>query len=542
MRRIYAIFRFNHPLGFYWRYFLPALGLLLLLFLVPWLFDRALKEKKPGVLALILEKGEMVVLTRNAPTTYYHGPDGETGYEYDLATAYAEHLGVAIRFKTFGTVEAVLHALSDGKGDFAAAGLTLTENRQRDFLFGPSYLEVQQQLVCRRGNTVPGSIEGMTEVSIEVTAASSYVDRLSELREKVPDLSWLEKDLTTEQILERVWEGKVDCAVADSNIVSINRRYMPELIVAFPLADTQVLAWALPPDAKALEKSMREWFEGVEEPLLTMLYNRYYAHVEIFDYVDTARFKRRIQERLPYYKDIFQEAGEKYDIDWKLLAAMAYQESHWDPLAVSPTGVRGMMMLTLRTAGQLGVENRVDVRESIMGGARYFANLYERVPEAVTEPDRTWFAMAAYNVGMGHLYDARRLARELDRDPDIWVEFQEVLPLLAKPEYYQDLRYGYARGTEPVRYVERIRNYYDILSNALNDSDTYIEPLHSYPETMAPPLEEPPPEEPPPEPPSEAPAIEEPPSGEPLSEESPIEELPMEEPSIEELPMETTEP
>jgi len=146
--------------------------------------------------------------------------------------------------------------------------------------------------------------------------------------------------------------------------------------------------------------------------------------------------------------------------------------------------------------------------------------------------------MAAYNVGMGHLYDARRLARELDRDPDIWVEFQEVLPLLAKPEYYQDLRYGYARGTEPVRYVERIRNYYDILSNALNDSDTYIEPLHSYPETMAPPPEEPPPEEPPPEPPSEAPATEEPPSGEPLSEESPIEELPMEEPPIEELPME----
>jgi len=529
MRRIFALFRFNHPLVFYLRYFLPALGIMLLLFLIPWIIDREVKEKKPGLLTSIIEKGEMVVLTRNAPTTYYYGPDGETGYEYDLVSAYAEHLGVTVRFKTLCTVEAVLQALSDGKGDFAAAGLTRTENRQRDFRFGPSYLEVRQQLVCRRGNTVPGSIEEMVDVSIEVTAASSYVDRLSELRENVPDLSWWEKDLTTEQILERVWEGKVDCTVADSNIVSINRRYMPELIVAFPLADTQVLAWALPPDAKALEKSMHEWFDGVEESLLTRLYNRYYAHVEIFDYVDTARFKRRIQERLPYYKDIFKEAGEKYDIDWKLLAAMAYQESHWDPLAVSPTGVRGMMMLTLRTAGQLGVENRIDVRESIMGGARYFANLYERVPESVTEPDRTWFAMAAYNVGMGHLYDARGLARELDRDPDIWVEFQEVLPLLAKPEYYQDLRYGYARGTEPVRYVERIRNYYDILSNALNGSDTHIGPLPSCPETTEAPPEEPAPKE-------LAPKA--------LSPKAPLppEELPAQGSATEEPPRETTEP
>ncbi len=474
MQFLPTFFRLDRVRGPCFRCILPGLGILLLLFGLPGGCSQ--KAEKGGVLDSILKKGEMVVLTRNAPTTYYFGPDGETGYEYDLVSAYADYLGVDVRFIMRDTVEDVLQALANGEGDFAAAGLTLTEARQKDFLFGPRYFQVQQQLVCRRGGKIPSDIEEIGTVSIEVTTSSSYVDRLRELEEEVPDLDWRPVDLTTEQILERVWQRRVDCAVADSNIVSLNRRYLPELIVAFPLAEIQDLAWALPPDAHELKQSMIEWFDGVEDSLFPILYGRYYAHVEIFDYVDTARFKRRIQKRLPYYKDIFEQAGEKYGIDWKLLAAMAYQESHWDPLARSPTGVRGMMMLTLRTAGQLGIEDRIDIHESIMGGARYFAELYARLPEEITEPDRTWIAMAAYNVGMGHIYDARRLARDLGRDPNLWVEFRKVLPLLSQPQYYKDLRYGYTRGREPVRYVARIRNYYDILNNELNNGNNQLVP------------------------------------------------------------------
>ncbi len=471
MRSVPSFFSPDRSRAYRCGYFLPALMILLLFFLFSGGCSRQEDaQEKPGKLNTILQNGEMVVLTRNAPTTYYFGPDGETGYEYDLVSAYAEYLGVDIRFETRGTVEEVLEALAAGEGDFAAAGLTLTEARQKEFLFGPSYFQVQQQLICRRGGKIPRSMENIKDVSIEVTAASSYADRLMELSEEFPDLDWQERELSTEQVLERVWQGAIDCAVADSNIVSLNRRYLPELVVAFPVAEMQELAWALPADAHDLKQSMEEWFGGVDELLSTILYGRYYAHVEIFDYVDTARFKRRIQKRLPYYKDIFEEAGEIYNIDWSLLAAMAYQESHWDPLARSPTGVRGMMMLTLRTAGQLGIDDRVDIRESIMGGARYFNDLRGRLPEEIPEPDRTWVAMAAYNVGMGHVYDARKLARVLGKDPNLWVEFREVLPLLSQPQYYENLRYGYARGTEPVRYVRRIRNYYDILNNELNNT------------------------------------------------------------------------
>ena len=484
MRFIQLLFRLDGPYGIYTRYGGILIGLLVLMF---WGFYSQKPETgKKSLLESILENGEIVVLTRNAPTTYYFGSDGEIGYEYDLVKAYAGHIGVEARFETRNTIEAVLQALARGEGHIAAAGLTFTENRRKDFLFGPPYFTVQQQLVCRRGGYLPASIKDMENVTIEVTAASSYAEKLEELAGDFPGLAWRETELTTEEILERVWKGYVNCALADSNIVSLNRRYMPELSVAFPLTETETLAWAMPPEAHELRQSIHEWFDEEGESLSQMLYGRYYAHVEIFDYVDIARFKRRIKTRLPGYREMFEEAGEKYDVDWKLLAAMAYQESHWDPLAQSPTGVRGMMMLTLRTASQLGVENRIDAYQSIMGGARYFANLHERVPEEVKEPDRTWIALAAYNVGMGHVFDARNLARKLGWDPNYWMDFRKVLPLLSQPQYYQNLRYGYARGYEPVRYVKRIRNYYDILNmeSRPDDQQPIIEFIETEPESI----------------------------------------------------------
>ncbi|MFN2350041.1 MAG: transglycosylase SLT domain-containing protein, partial [Thioalkalivibrio sp.] len=171
----------------------------------------------------------------------------------------------------------------------------------------------------------------------------------------------------------------------------------------------------------------------------------------------------------PRFRPLFETAAASHEVRWTLLAAQSYQESHWDPAARSPTGVRGLMMLTQPTAAELGVTNRLDPAQSINGGARYLADLRRRLPETIQEPDRTWIALAAYNVGMGHVFDARGLARDLGRNPDSWVEFREVLPLLAQPRYHRKLRYGYARGTEPVEYVRRIRNYEDILIQALGE-------------------------------------------------------------------------
>ena len=198
--------------------------------------------------------------------------------------------------------------------------------------------------------------------------------------------------------------------------------------------------------------------------------HRYYGYIESFDYVDIRAYQRKIKSHLPKYINVFKSAAAKYKVSWTLIAAQSYQESHWRANAKSPTGVRGMMMLTRITAKELGIENRLDPTSSIMGGADYLNKLRKRLPETVTEPDRTWIALAAYNVGMGHIWDARRLAKELDKNPDQWQELAEILPLLTKKKYYKNLKHGYARGFEPVSYVKNIRDYQDMLEKIMKEN------------------------------------------------------------------------
>ena len=194
---------------------------------------------------------------------------------------------------------------------------------------------------------------------------------------------------------------------------------------------------------------------------LAALEDKYFGHVRQFNYVDTREFIKSAQKVLPKFRHWFETYSE--DIDWRLLAAMSYQESHWDPRAKSPTGVRGMMMLTLATAKDLGIRSRLDPEQSIRGGAKYFSNLLKRIPARVQHPDRVWFALASYNVGLGHLEDARVITDRLGGNPDLWVDVKKHLPLLRQKKYYKTTKYGYARGNEAVTYVDNIRRYYDTL-------------------------------------------------------------------------------
>lgn len=417
----------------------------------------------------IQSEGKLVVVTRNAPTTYYVGRDGATGFEYDLVSAFAEHLGVAVELVVRDNPAEILAMITAGEADIAAAGLTHTQQRKERVLFSRSYQEVTQQVVCRRLGARPSQVEDLVGLSIEVPAETSYVEQLNLLQQEYPELSWqVHPEHNTEYLLEKVWQRKLDCTIGDSNIVAVNQRYMPELSVRFDFSEPQQLAWALPPQAKSLQKELNSWLEMVRDNgQLQELINKYYGFIDVFDYVNTRAFQRKVKTVLPQYQALFQEAGKKYEIDWTLLAAQAYQESHWNRRARSPTGVRGIMMLTLPTAREVGIKSRLDARQSIFGGAKYLADLRSRLPDEITEPDRTWIALAAYNVGMGHVYDARKLARELGTNPDLWHDFREVLPLLSQKKYYSNLRYGYARGTEPVRYVQRIRNYHDMLLQTL---------------------------------------------------------------------------
>lgn len=423
-----------------------------------------------GIEALV-EEGELVVLTRNAPTTWYEGREGPTGPEYDLVSAYAAHHDLKLRFEILQNIDDMLAAINANKAHLLAAGITRTELRdQKGYIFGPEYQQVQQLVICRRGNNaVPNKAVDLVDKKLAVIAGSSYIEALIELKKTVPELKWeIIDDADTEELLQRVWHKQVDCTVADSNIFSISQRYYPELVAAFPIREHESLAWVLAPEWAGLDTDIRQFIKSMRETgELASINERYYGHIDNYDYVDISRFKRRIKQRLPKYRDDFIKAANKHNLPWTLLAAQAYQESHWNPKSRSPTGVRGLMMLTLRTAKSLGIKNRLDPQKSIGGGARYLHKMYQRIPEQVQEQDRLWYALAAYNVGFGHLQDARLLAGKLGKDPDRWVSLQEVLPLLAENKHYRTLPHGYARGGEPVIYVQRIREYQQILEQQL---------------------------------------------------------------------------
>jgi len=422
----------------------------------------------------IIKSGRLIVLTRNAPTTYYLGNEEEpAGPEYEMVESFAKKLGVKAEYKILNTVHDILEALDKKEGDLAAAGLTQTKIRDERFLFGPIYQEVRQQIVCLNGVIKDNDIAGLAGLKLVIPKNSSYEANLVNLKKKWPALAWESTEgVSSEQLLEKISNKEIDCTVADSNIASINRRYFPELIVTYEMESPEPLAWVLTPGSIDLKEALDEWFKDYKaNGKLEQIRERYYGFVKKFDYVDIRAFHQAIDKRYPKYRHMFEAAAEKYSIDANLLAAHSYQESHWKPKAKSPTGVRGMMMLTLPTAKSLGVKSRLNAYQNIMAGAKHFSDLLKSFNDKVKPPDLFWLALAAYNIGRGHLHDAQILARKLNKNPYLWSDLREVLPLLSNKIYYKKLKYGYARGSEPVAYVRRIRDYKNILDMKLAQKD-----------------------------------------------------------------------
>lgn len=434
-------------------------------------------------------EGVLRVVTRNAPTTYYIGSEGPVGPEYDLALGFAEFLGVELEIYTVDNLSQVLPELLAGRAHVAAAALTITPARAEEVEFGPIYRRVTQQLVYRRGSWRPRELQQVIGGRLEVVAGSSYVDTLENLRLTLPGLTWLEHPTAeTQELLAQVADGVIDYTVADSTAVLVNRYFHPDIRVAMDLSEPQPIAWAFRggDDRSLLERAEAYFAEAAANGTIAEIMDRYYGHTDRFDYVGTRTFLRHVEDRLPEYQAWFQEAAARHGFDWRLLAALAYQESHWNPRAVSPTGVRGLMMLTQDTADAMGVTDRNDPEQSIRGGTAYLERVVGKIPDRIPEPDRTWMALAGYNIGFGHLEDARRITEGRGLDPDRWAHVRDSLPLLTQERWYKGTRFGYARGWEPVRYVDNIRRYYEILGWITAETRVSRPPLRS-----APRLEEP---------------------------------------------------
>lgn len=415
----------------------------------------------------VSQMGELVALTRLSPTTRYIDPTGQySGMENDLVEMFAKELGVKARFVDSYPLAVIPTKLRRQYAHLAAAGTTASPETRGEFLLATEYQRTQQVVAYNADGGRPKSIRDLTTKSVAVLKGSRAAGLMKELRRLFPALHWTEAENgDIHDLLGRLADGQLDAVVTDGHAVDVARNFFPNLQRAFAVGEPEPLVWMFPKSAEPdLVQRANEFFKRIKrDGTLNRLNDRYYGHLHRMETLDIEHLIEKIQTTLPKYRRHFQAAAEITGLDWRLIAAIGFQESHWDPLATSPTGVRGLMMLTEETADHLGVSDRLDARQSILAGARYFVSLKERLSGNIQEPDRTYMALAAYNLGLGHLEDARVLAQRMRLNPNLWVDVKKALPMIALPEHYVHLRYGFARGGEGVILTENIRNYYEVL-------------------------------------------------------------------------------
>lgn len=388
------------------------------------------------------------------------------GFARELVALFASHLGVEVRLITENHREHSRESLLQNKAHMLAI-VPIGEDAQ-GLLFGPTLFETPQVIVQHVDAMPLDGKEKLGRRNIVLPAGASQARALMDLGSVPPPRLSELTGKTDLDLLADLAAHRHEFVATDELHFDLATLGHPDLEIALKLPDKVSYGFAFSPAHPQLQSQAAEFLAAIrQDGTFKRLYDRYYGHIKRLDDQDVSAFLEALQTRLPALQRYFEEAERISGIDWRLIAALAWQESKWDALATSPTGVRGIMMLTEETADRLGVKNRLDVRESILAGARYLAMLLEELPDEIHPQERLWFALAAYNLGMGHLRGGRQFASGLKKSPNHWADMKEVLPLLARPEYYSRLKSGRARGGETVILVENVRSYYDILVRSL---------------------------------------------------------------------------
>ena len=411
--------------------------------------------KKTGVLRLI---------TSDSLSTYYLYNGEPTGFEYDLATEFADYLNVDLDIVTPGWNNMFTY-LYEGKGDLIASGLAITHEWLGKVNFSIPYQTIRQHIVHHKLVFGPKNLQDLTYRTIHVSRGTAYQARLEQIKNSGIDVFYiLHNNTPTEELIRMVNDREIKFTIAENNIAHLNQRHYPDIRIGIPIQEKESLAWAVKKgDSQMLEQINKFFLYANETGLLQRITNKYYANIEDTDPFDINRFHKRIASRLPRYQPIIMEESEKYDIDWRLVAAVIYQESHFNPLAKSLTNVKGLMQVTVATAEEMGFQNRSNPNQSIKAGIKYLDKMIQNFKYIEDDYEQLLFGLASYNIGFGHVTDAMNLANNMGLDETKWENLQKTLPLLSQEKYYKYTRHGYAKGWEPVQYVKRILTYYDIL-------------------------------------------------------------------------------
>ncbi len=408
---------------------------------------------------------ELVIITvKHSVNFYKNTKGGYSGLTYDLATEFARELGLKTRFIVMQRPDQALAALQAQQGHIAM-GLQIPDSQLIRFRLGPVYQQIQHQIAYNKTQPKPADITHLVGKTTKIPAGTIYETRLNNIKQQLPDLEWLTVETSSDHLLVKLAEDVITATVADSLQIKRAKHFYPNLRVAFNLGEATNSHWIFSKfSERALINKTEQFFSRIKrDGTLNRLLDRYNGHLHRLEEADIRHFLDNMSAILPSLREHFYQAEALTDIDWRLIAALSYQESLWDPLATSRTGVRGIMMLTKDTAKRMQVVNRLDAQQSILAGARYLQLLKKRLPQRITEPDRTWIALAAYNQGYGHIIDARTLARRINLKPDLWIDLKKTLPLLSKKKYFDTLKHGRTRGGEAVILTESVRAYYDIM-------------------------------------------------------------------------------
>ena len=438
---------------------------------------------RPPALPPVLPADELIVLVRPGQATYHDGPAGRAnGLDADLLRLFASKRHQTVRFVPVADARELVAAIAAGKAHIGAGGLYRpagagpnvdarplpghsAEDSEAKVLWSAGYFRVEPLLIYNADSPRPAAWKDLAGAKVVYMPNTGIDDQLERLRETHPGIRWTPRSVPSgDALIAQVSDGTLAYAVVGSNTAALARNVYLDFDVAFPVDGRRELAWILPPQQEALRDEIDAFLRQLKrDGTLARLEDRHFGHMKEVPRLDAAVLQDRIRSTLPHFRSAFEVAQQASGIEWRLLAAVAYQESQWDPEATSETGVRGMMQLTEDTARHLGVADRLDPRLSIHGAARYLRTLRDKLPARIREPDRTWLALAAFNIGLGHVEDARILAQKQKLDPDSWTDVKKTLPLLAQPEYYENAKLGYARGGMPVAFVDRVRVYYDVL-------------------------------------------------------------------------------
>jgi membrane-bound lytic murein transglycosylase F len=442
------------------------------------LTSAACSREPPVAVDPVKTRGEIRIVTLNLPTCYYLGSQGTEGLEFELASAYAVQRGVKLAMYPVANEHEMQAELAAGRADIAAASLSNTPEWSQVGEAAEPYTLIPQLVVYRKDGVRPRETLQLESARLAVRAGSPQERILQHLKSTVaPTLQWEETAPSSADPIDDVDSGAAQYAISDGREFSFAHHLYPNVLVGFELPERRPVQWIVRRDTGGLLANVNQFFRDLGRTgRLAQLVQESSGDTRPFEYEESREFQAHVAERLPRYRSWFEQAAAQNGLDWRLLAAIGYQESKWDPRADSGLGAHGVMMLTANTAQAMGIRDRGNPEQSIFAGARYLAQVRAMIPDRVPEPDRTWFTVAAYNVGFGHLEDARVIAQSLGKDPDSWSEVRQRLPLLAQERWYAHAKRGYARGWEPVQFVARIQRFLTLLEWQPGDASSSSHP------------------------------------------------------------------